>query len=273
MKRFLVLAVAMTFVVTACGGDDPLTPGAIDDPIYEIFSEEYDVVDDDTILMSEMIFNSIEGVFAQAGGVHSVAGEFGLSLVWDEETSSWIGTFNFTNDRGASVSATSTLQFFHGTDAVQFPDENLLTEIRSSVTMNASDLEGNTFAGSQDLVITPAAGDNIVIINGSGEYTAAYAGTHEHEGGTTTCAVDASFTTSISDLRIDDSELAVCNPVGGRLTHSGNFYAECTGAQTVTVDRHWTVSVSWDEAGTGTIRFVSGGNVWEVVEPCEGPAS
>ena len=128
MKRFLALAVAMTFVVTACGGDDPLTPGAVDDPSFEIFSEEYDQVDGDITLMAELAFDSIDGVFGQtAGGVHSVAGEFGLSLEWDAETSSWIGTFNFVNEHGASVTATSTLQFCHGTDAVQFRESSGVT--------------------------------------------------------------------------------------------------------------------------------------------------
>ena len=271
MKRFLVLAVAMTFVVTACGGDSPLTPGAIDDPDYGIFADEYDLVDDDTELMFELAFDAIDGVFVAKSGVHPLASEFGLSLIYDEASQTWVGTFDFVSDRGATVSATSTLQFFHGTDAVQYPDELLLTEVRTSVTMQASDPQGNTFGGSQDLVFTPPAGDGIVIINGSGQYSASYSGSQQDSTGVTTCAVDASFVSTISGLRIDDSELAACNPVGGTVTHSGDFYAACTGANTVTVDRHWTVSVSWDEAGTGTIRFVSDGIVWEAEQACEGP--
>jgi hypothetical protein len=270
MKKYLVgslvLLVALT---TGCGDDEttPLTPGDPADADFQMFAQQFEGIDEGTGMMVEMTFALIDGVVGQAKGVAPVTSDFGLALVWDEQSDSWIGTFEFTAEDGTVISAEDVVQFFHGSTPVQYPVDSLLTEVRSALALDAVGPQIELYA-TQNLVIIPPV-DDVVTVSGSGSFSAVITAEEEGDGGTTTCTFEADLTSTIASVMILDSETVEDEcPVGGRVSFSGNFAASCTGAQTVEGSRSWSVSRTWDETGTSTTEYVSGGNIWTVVEPC-----
>jgi hypothetical protein len=221
-------------------------------------------------MMAEMAFATIDNIFTQspnAPRVMNLSAEYAVEVVWDGETNSWIGTLQFDDGNGMTFSATNAVQFLQGTTPVQYPDEQLLTEVTCNVSLEATG-ENASFTATQNMSFKPGA-NNIITLNGNGAFDTNVTAEVVTETGTTSCTFQSHFTTTISNVIILDSETASTDcPTGGSVRFSGQMTTECTGETPISGTRSWSVTRRWDETGASTTDFISGGNIWTFEEAC-----
>ena len=84
MKKHLVGALVLLVAGTVGCGDEettPLTPGALDDPAFELFMSEFDIVDEGTGVMFDSMLETVNGVFnSSPDGPPAVSSEFSMNF-------------------------------------------------------------------------------------------------------------------------------------------------------------------------------------------------
>jgi hypothetical protein len=271
MKKYLVGVLSVVLVAAAGCGDEntPLAPGDPMDTDFQEFSQQFDAMDQGVGLMAEMAFDTIDNIMAQnpqAGGVVNLSSEFALELIWDEATSSWVGSLSYDDGNGTTFSATNSVQLLEGATPVQYPDENALSEIKSSIEMDAVG-ENFEYAAAQN-VSFKLGPDDIVDMTGSGEFHVNLTAVIESQTGTSTCTFQSQFATTFTNVAINTGETVTCPVVGGSVRFAGQVASECTGEVTGSSNKSWSVTRRWNEAGGSTTDFISGGNIWTVEEAC-----
>jgi hypothetical protein len=273
MKRvFLGAAVVCILLATGCGGDDvTLNPGDPADPAYQLFSEQFQGIDETSGLMTEATFEILGDFFPQKPGVFETAASFEYTVEYNEIEKHWTANATIDNPEDETTfTLTETIQFIVDGTAVQYPTLETLDEARCSLDLSITAPNIETATASRTLVIVPVVvGETVnATVNGSGSLEAVFTNTETLPEGDRTCDVTASFTSLIRDLQISSS--SEC-PSAGSITHSGNLSVACMGAGAGTVDGHWTVTTRFNGTAV-SVTVVSGGNRWESSGTCGAPA-
>lgn len=276
MNRYFVGALVLLLAGTVgCGNDEttPLTPGAPDDPEFELFMSEFGMMDEGTGIMFDSMLETVNGVFSSApGGPPAVASDFSMTLEYDEIEERWEATME-GSEEGFSFSLSHTVQFTQDGDRVQYPDPDLLDRIVSTTDMSASGEGINSLGGSQAITVDVQHLEEgvLLVLNGGGNTHADIEYAEMTEAGNRVCEAVMNFDSAISDVQIwasDTGEESTGCPVSGVITYRGSASIACTDDNgSASANGSWTVNQSFDD-GMMTIRVVSGGNFWEVEESC-----
>jgi hypothetical protein len=270
MKRFLLMASllvglgALVFVAGCSEDDNPVTPPE-DNTELNMFLDEFDGMDGLTEDMLGLTFDVVDILLAE--GIGKVAAEFVYTLTYHESSQFWVCTIDsLIVDDGTEFSVVDSVQFRYPSGPVQFPVEDSLTEIRSYLTMTASDTAaaGTLFQNVEITVDVP--GSDTVDVDGVGGID--LTGTWQDVQGTdtTNCSVDLNFDILATGLVIDKTQDSC--PIAGTLQFTGLIAVECTGATEASLTGEWTVTQTFNDGST-TVVVQSGNNQWTVTEACQ----
>ena len=276
MRKYLVGALVLLIAGTVGCGDEettPLTPGEIDDPAFQLFMSEFDIVDEGTGIMFDSMLETVDGVFnSTPGGPPAVSSEFSINLEYDEAEEHWVATME-GSDLGFTFSLIHTVQFTQDGNNVQYPDPDLVDRISSTTEMAITGEGIISMGGEQALTVDVAhlEGDALLTINGDGNSHANLEYSEITEAGTRVCDAVMNFNSAITDVELWASQAGEDSgcPIGGVVSYQGSASISCTDENgSVSASGSWSVHQSFDEAGTMTMRVISGGNVWEIEETC-----
>lgn len=271
MNKYLVGALVLLLLGTGCNGENTtLTPGAADDPGYQLFTQEFSNIDDGTGAMVESMFQVMNGVFNASPNAAPVPAANQVSLAYDDQTQEWVGSFQSTDSQtGASLSILSRIQFIQGGDPVQYPDQTLVEQVKSSLQVEISGNGIDNATGTQQIVmnVDHQTEDMLLTLNGTGSWQAALT----HTGDAGTCDVSMDFASTANGIKLWASQTDGGCPIAGALSYTGRADIQCTGGQNgdVSVTGSWAVSRTFNPSGTSTTRVIHDGNIWTVESPCQ----
>jgi hypothetical protein len=154
---------------------------------------------------------------------------------------------------------------------VQWPDEDSLTEVRSYLTMEASEGE-NTGTLHQNLEMTAASpGSDTLTIAGSGTLVTFFECQDVAGADTTYCSIDLEYGVTVDDIVVirystigDDYSC----PLSGGISYVGAIDMACEGATQASLTGTWNVVQTFEE-GTVTTVVTNGSNQWSQTSVCD----
>ncbi|MEW5796088.1 MAG: hypothetical protein AB1772_06975 [Candidatus Zixiibacteriota bacterium] len=281
MKRVVLfwltaaMAIAALNLVGCSSGKDtkPLEPGDPESPTYQMFSAQFEGVDEIAGDMFERTFILMDSIMSGEGAPARAPMPAATTAVWDEATQSWIFTIvELNQEEELTFTVVDTIKFWHGTTAVQYPKGDSLTRVTSRLWMTAEGTGDN--GGSGHIFVTiERQGDlhEVLVVDGSGAIEGHFSYTDIVETDTTSCSGSVNFTLSANNLTLDlnnmwENEELNC-PISGSLGYTGSVNIACTGANAGSVVGTWTVNETFHD-GTVTFVFSNGTNTWTASHPC-----
>lgn len=275
MKKLLVIT-PMFLLLTAlfmagCGDNNesnPLTPGDPEDPGFVIVSDQLQGIDGMTSEMLGTTLNIVDLVMNQQPAAKPSA----YTLEYHEASGYWYYYESYTEGELSQFTVVDSIQFKEGTNAVQYPDPALLTQVNSYLSMTST-ATGDGFNASvnQNIVITtPTPGSDTLIINGSGDLETVYSFTEYTDTDSSVCSGAFDLDMNITNISVVTSELQteLSCPYAGSVVYVGSVYAMCDGISSGGLATGtWSVTQVFDE-GTMAITVISGSNSWSITEQC-----
>jgi hypothetical protein len=275
MKRFLILTpmvllLAALFAV-GCGDNkesNPLTPGDPDDPGFVIVTDQIQGIDGMTTEMLGTTLNIVDQVMNQ-----QPAAKPGVyTLEYHETSGYWYYYDSYTDGETSQFTVVDSIQFLEGSNAVQYPDPELLTQVNSYLTLTGTSTgDGTDGIIHQNIVITtPTPASDTLIINGNGDISASYSYTDYIDTDSTVCSGTFDLQMNIDGISLVTSELQteLSCPYAGTVAYSGSIDAMCSGGgNDALATGTWSVTQEFDQ-GTMSVMVISGNNSWSMTEQC-----
>lgn len=282
MKRLFllfVLAGLLTGVFFGCSDDEtdnPLTPGDPEDPDYTLFVDQFDGMNNTNLDMFGVTFGFIDLIGnpeVSSSTAPKITGD--PTYEYHEASGYWYCTWVDTNEYDEIHTYVDSLQFKEGSTAVQWPDMDSVTEIRSYVTLTLTGPTIDTGIAHQNLVITAnEAGSDTIIINGSADLLADATFEDIDDADTTVCTMNVDYEITLTNLLYNTEymnyEGELTCPRSGSVVFNGSFDLACTGADSGAISGTWNVTEAFAE-GDVTMTITHGDNVWTVIDECGHP--
>ena len=163
---------------------------------------------------------------------------------------------------------TDSLQFLHGSTAVQWPDSAQLTGLKhgAAVIITSSDGSGSAAAHQSASIFGDIPGMGDIEINGSTSFDIDFVTASEEPY----CSFDININGSVTNvlMNLTDMENDGC-PYSGRVSYNGTINIACVGDTNFTYNDHWTVVQTFDG---DTINYVVENSThrWVFDEACGG---
>ncbi|UCD62914.1 MAG: hypothetical protein JSW34_09135 [Candidatus Zixiibacteriota bacterium] len=291
MRRVILIGLAlglMAAFVVGCGDDDetPTTStkdtGDLSDPTYVVvegaFTESEAVADE----LWAWLEGLMDTVFTDSANLASgkyppaVAAADSVSLAYHANTQYWylyIRHIDTTFGQQQAVQEIVTfvlhdsVQFVHGTAAVQWPDSSLLTRINNGVLLTVNTMTGvGSMTAAQNVNVVGAPGEIVdrgdVVLNGTRSYD--FNVTDQANN----CSIDIDITGTANDVGMNLTVIDAGGcPNSGVLTHNGTIAIECTGDNTVSFSDTWVITQTF-HADSYDIVVENSTTRWATTETC-----
>ena len=274
MKRILILLPVLALCLIpvmfiACSDNDDevvaTTVGSPDDPEVVLYLNVFEILDDATSSMFEVTSEVIIDSIANASPKPHVISDPDLTLTYHSTSKYWYCEFYSYNEADSMENYfLDSIQFVHNTYAVQWPDLDSLTLIKSYMTMVVASPHIDTGSAYQNITIALTPGSDIKTINGTqGIYAILESiDIDESEVDTTICAIELDNTAILTNLKIsDDSD----GPYDGSITYNGSIDVECTGANEMSLSGTWNTVATFTDDGP-TLTITHGNVVWTITD-------
>jgi hypothetical protein len=263
-----------------CSNDDEETiiePGDPDSPALEMFSDQFEGVDNITGAMFDVSFQFIDSIMSTGSRAPSaLSTEATYSFTWVGGIGAWICTFADNNaEDSMTFGMVDTLKFYHGLTAVQYPDGDSVTQISHHLWLEVTSY-GSGDDGGEGYLITTITRQNMsdtLIINGTGNIAGQLDYVDISGTDTTACAGTLDFDFNLSNIRLDatylyneDDEMNC--PFAGSLVYTGAINIVCTGDGAGTLSGNWSVSQVFND-GLISVVIGNGINNWTMTDTCD----
>jgi len=280
LAPLVIFALSLTVMfVWGCNSDDtnPTEPGDPNDPEYQLFTDEFDGIDDVTGLMSGFMFYLIDSI-GQLGQTAppmrtKAALDFSASLAWSSAANAWVATVDdYESEDGTIFGIVDTVRFHHGAQLVQWPDSDSLTQIDSYCWVTASGEGDGTAFQRVSLTRPDGLQSPLLQVDGNGSIEVTFTSTDSTLQGVTTCEGTVTFTSTFNGVVMNedalfDTEGEMNCPQSGSIAYTGAVSISCTGANTASVTGQWSVTQAFNN-GTVTTTISNGSNTWTATENC-----
>ncbi|MBU0983241.1 MAG: hypothetical protein KKA42_05190, partial [candidate division Zixibacteria bacterium] len=255
--------------------DNPISPGDLNDPNFQVFSSEFEDIDEMTGRMLVMMFEMIDVISIDPSSPAVLAApEAPWDVEWHAASNYWVGT-RTEYEESDTMHFTDSVQFRHGATVVQYPNDDSLTEVRSYFTLVANGPEINTGVAHQNLVLTRSSGDSdTLVLNGTQSFVVDALWDDVDGTDTTYYAVDNSTTSAFTNIlwdtraMFDEEEEELNCPLSGSIAHTATVDITVSGAATAHVTGQWTVTQVFDH-GEIAITVSNGSTNWSMTEDCD----
>lgn len=287
MKKLLFMSfiaiLAASLVMFGCSDDDDniTTPGSTDDPSYLTFISQFEGLDEITGENVEATFAFIEEIMASMPlktsdweNSSKTAGYEAVNVTYHEASGYWYCTADrYDPYDSLTFNYVDSIQFKHGNTVVQWPNLDLLSEVRSYLTLTAIKNDASIGTLKQNIVITVAIpGSDVLTLNGNGSIDVTTEFTDVDMYDTTTCSIDfdynVAFTNIIMDMNASSGEGGLPCPETGSIAYTGAAVIGCTGADSGSVSGNWNVTQTFNQ-GVITIVVYNGDNSWTMTDSCD----
>ncbi|MEE8575839.1 MAG: hypothetical protein V3T31_01165 [candidate division Zixibacteria bacterium] len=274
LLTMLTVGLAMILAMAGCESDSTTNPsneGSTDDPSYQLFIEEYEIIDELTEELLGIPFELSDEVEELRLGQ---AARIVEPPVWHEVSSFWYWSWEDTDNDGYTWTVVDSAQFKHGAEAVQYPLQASLTSIHSYATVTVTGPDIDTAYGVQNVVIVPhATNPDWAVVNGTGELIVQFTDTSELAG-VDICTVTLDFNSTFTNVTFDpswvfDDTTQAQNHcvISGTVANTGTVEAVCTGEVGGTLGGTWTVTESFNNGIISTV-VTDGTTQWSGVDDC-----
>jgi hypothetical protein len=277
MKRFFplglffLLAAGLIFALGCSDDDDdggPTLPvqGDISDTNFVLFWNEFEGMDGTTGGMFGAALGFIGEIFEMQPA--KVASPMIAVYEYHQASGYWYCIDTVMNG-DVTLAIVDSLLFKQGNDTVQYPVENLVTEIVSYLTLTAmSDFIDSGLATMNTVIVPVSIGSDTLRASGSGNFVTAYSNGDTTLTDTTTCTVETDFSSTYTNIAFIPDSLGVGGcPFGGTINYTGTMEIGCTGTENDSISGNWSVKqVFNDDIMTYTITH--GNTVWTVIDTC-----
>lgn len=275
MKKWLLGLMAIMFltgvVLVGCSDDDdnPVNPGDPNDPDFQAFTEEFSQVDDVIGQLAGMPLMYLDTIMNSQVSAPAALSPADVVIEWHSASGFWVITDEQVGDF-VTMSITDSLQFLEGTTVVQWPNEELLTEIRSYLTLVATADFIDTAYGFQNVVYEQWDQDsNYVELNGTGGIY--YDILNDETGCHAVLDYDYSVMDFVADPELvtsDESSQVDGCPLTGTVAYSGDVSIDCLSQGGGLLEGSWAVSRTFVDE-TETVVVNNGEYQWTIVHECD----
>ncbi|NOY88103.1 MAG: hypothetical protein GXO93_01780, partial [FCB group bacterium] len=280
MKRLFLLAVvsliSLILALTSCDNLNNSTgvnpPGSNTDTNFTSFWDEFQGMDNLTGNMVDQTFGFIDSIFAISGFSKVSATTSADTLIYHQGSQFWYVESTFLNEDDSSTTfhVIDSLQFWHGSSIVQWPNPDSMTKVISYLTMTASGEGIDSASMHQNIVITALLpGSDTITINGTGDIMGAYAYQDVYTNDTTNCSANMNYNVTYTNIQINvalmDSTEAC--PFAGSVNYSGSFNMSCAGGKNITLSGDWGIQETFNN-GIITYHITHNNQGWNEVDTC-----
>ncbi len=290
-KQFIILmmTVALLLFVIGCSDDSTSSQkqvGELTDTSYLQVESTIESMDEFTSEMFESMFwliDTVMSTMSQSPGKltskYSNMRALSDSVLLAYHTNSQYWYFyvsvNDTLGTGEQMIVTSSIiqdsiQFLHGTTAVQWPDSLQLTGINTGadldLAMTSPEISLNVAANQKFNIVGDILTDGTITINGNNGIS--LSALSISEGCNSTMAITGEavdIVTTIDDLDDDDGN-DDC-PTSGSLTHNGTISLACTGESILSFSDTWFISQTFNSTGVDIV-VENSTTRWTTTELC-----
>ena len=280
MKRLFLLAVvslvSLILALTSCDNTNNDTgvnpPGSNTDTNFTAFWDEFQGMDELTGDMVDQTFGFIDSIFT-IGSLSKTSIVGTDTLIYHDDSKFWYVVSDPFNEDDSSTTfhIVDSLQFWHGSVIVQWPNHDSLTKIISYLTLTANGLEGldSGLMHQNITIISNPPGSDTITINGTGDINAAYSYQDIDMNDTTNCSVNMNFNMTYTNIQIDVAfmDSADACPFAGSVNYSGSFNMSCTGGMTVSLSGNWNVLQTFNN-GIITYTTTHDNHEWTKTDTC-----
>lgn len=275
MKRYLMILPALMLCLAlplfiGCSDDDADTivntiTGDLNDPDLVMFMEEFEDMDNLTGTMFDLTFGLFIDSILLIEHKPQVPNGPDPLITYHPDSKFWYCELEeYNGEDSTTLHYIDSIQFLHGEAIVQWPDLDLLSELRSYMTLVVSGNHIDTATAHQNLVVTiDNPGSDTIMVNGSQDLYAVYDDVYIDMDDTTFCESDVNYDMTISSLivNVDGDD----GPLGGTITYTGTLNVNCTGANPESISGSWSVVQTFTPTGVN-LSITHNNTVWTITD-------
>jgi hypothetical protein len=295
MRKGLTLLLALVFIlgtimVISCSETTESEPKVVGDPNDPDFQQFMTDVGDGTEfnqMMLEAMFIAMDSVFNNPDNPNPVPGFKGdieskalgepdqVTIVYHAASNYWYaemtGSELEVDELGTDTvhyALADSIQFLHSGDPVQWPDPELLTEVKHGTAMNVWEAIGNDTGVVRQLIdvvgeivtmgLVTIDGNSSVMLDGS------------ETDGQTTCEYGMDIAIVFNNINADLTVLQTDQgcPSDGSMLNTVHYSLNCTGPDgSLSVNENWSISATYSD-GLEHLVVENSTTRWEVDEEC-----